>query len=413
MTTRSPHRPEPIRTAAAAAPPSVSPGMPRGVSRGVHPLAALLGVVITLGACADTASDAPDDVAALRLEALPPIEGEADADGSGFGRIADIEIGDDGSVYVLDAMDRTVRAFDARGEHRGTYGGRGGGPGELERPTTLAWGPDGNLWVADAGNARYTVFDPDGALVASYRGLDPYVYQPLAIGFSPAGRLRTVALALELGGLERPRTVLIEAEVGDDRVREVGRTELPFADPPAVFRHEAAGMVLVLRVPFTPQPVFRIDGEGRLWYAATGDPWVRRWSASDGFVRTIGREFDAPPVTPAELDAVRRREDVRELRSAAGRAGVDEFIRLVPDRKPHLQGVVLGDDGHVWTLRTAADTASDTLAMDVYDADAALVGVVRAALEPEPRPRLRDGLLVGVVRDELGAESVARYRVRR
>ena len=46
-----------------------------------------------------------------------------------FGRVADLEVGDDGSVFVLDALSRTIRVFDQAGSEVREFGGRGQGPG--------------------------------------------------------------------------------------------------------------------------------------------------------------------------------------------------------------------------------------------------------------------------------------------
>lgn len=120
-------------------------------------------------------------------------------------------------------------------------------------------------------------------------------------------------------------------------------------------------------------------------------------------------------MTRPELREVLEREDVEELRSAAGPETVAEFTALIPDIKPYLRGFFFDGEKNVWVIRTGEDGSGDatrTREMDVYDPDGTLVAVARARLEPEPRPRVRDGLLAGVVRDELGTESVALYRIR-
>ena len=96
-----------------------------------------------------------------------------------------ITVGPDGAVYVADAGDHTVRKFDAAGTlvltlgepHRPSDTGyddgdyrtiRRGGP-PFNRPTRLAIGADGDLFVADGyGNARVHRFAPDGTLRASW-----------------------------------------------------------------------------------------------------------------------------------------------------------------------------------------------------------------------------------------------------
>jgi streptogramin lyase len=365
---------------------------------------------VGLTACANAPSDSSGDVLEIQLSTLPPIYGEVGPEHPGFGRIADLEIGEDSTVFVLDEMNQTIHVFDDRGTHLRTFGGRGSGPGELARPVALAWGPDAQLWVVDPGNARYTVFDTNGSLVATYghTGSTP-VFHLLAVGFSAAGHLYFVTAGPDL---IRQEFWLVECEVVDGTVNELQRFELTFVEQPSGFVHQGDGAVMVLPIPFSSMPVFRIGADGMLWYAATREPWVHRRSLPDGFEQTFGRAFDAPRVTPAELQEVLRSEDVDRLLSTAGPRAVAEFIGLIPDTRPHLEGFFFDDEENVWIMRSER-AADGTRPIEVYEQSGTLVASARAALEAEPRPRVRDGLLAGVVRDELEVESIALYRVQR
>lgn len=377
---------------------------------GLRMLAPFAACAVVMSACANTTPDSSGGVPEMRLVALSVIDGEGRPGQTGFGRIADLEIGVDGSVFVLDQMNRTVRVFDRQGTPLRTFGARGGGPGELEQPTALAWGPDGDLWVVDPGNSRYTVFDTNGGLVGTYRSPDPNVFRPMDVGFSAEGLLYTVTLELEFGSLERSKTVLVEGEVEDGRVSERRRIELPFVEQPSAFRHQGDGMVLMQPIPFSSTAVLRVGPDGKLWHADTGEPWVHRRSLSDGVEQRFGREFEPPRVTRAELQEVLEAERLEEFRRAAGAEVFAEFTSLIPDTKPHLQGFFLDDEENLWIIRSGR-AGDDALAMDVYDPSGTRVAVAHAALEPEPEPRVRNGLLAGVVRDELGVESIALYRI--
>jgi hypothetical protein len=208
----------------------------------------------------------------MRIVALPPIGGDS---GSGhvFGRVADIEIGEDGSVFVLDELSRAIHVFSEQGTLLRSFGRRGRGPGELERPAALTWGPGGDLWVFDAANARFTVFDPQGRLLATYRSPDPEMIYPWAISFSASGLLYTVSSGMDLVNQEFR---LVESEVADGGIRELRRIDLPFIEQPADFVHQGEGTVLVLPIPFSSLPVLRIGPDGHFWYANTRAPWIRR-----------------------------------------------------------------------------------------------------------------------------------------
>lgn len=99
-----------------------------------------------------------------------------------FSRPAGIGVDPRGErVYVADAggVDKSeehrIRVFDAKsGAHLFDFGKRGTGPGELNLPRDVAVGPDGRLYVVDAGNFRVQVFEPDGRHVATFGSVGRY-----------------------------------------------------------------------------------------------------------------------------------------------------------------------------------------------------------------------------------------------
>jgi streptogramin lyase len=71
--------------------------------------------------------------------------------------------GDGKTLYVADSKAHKILLFDiATGELRGSFGKRGVEDGEFNFPTSLAWGPEGTVFVLDQLNSRVQEFDPDG-----------------------------------------------------------------------------------------------------------------------------------------------------------------------------------------------------------------------------------------------------------
>ena len=73
-----------------------------------------------------------------------------------------------GRWFVADRQLATIHVIDSTGVEISTFGRRGGGPGELLRPTALA-ASESAIYVADLGNARIVEFDPDGTFRRSLR----------------------------------------------------------------------------------------------------------------------------------------------------------------------------------------------------------------------------------------------------
>lgn len=90
----------------------------------------------------------------------------------GFSSVADIELGRDGLLYVLDSQERQVRVFDRTGHRVRAFGRRGSGPGEFQDPESLGVVGD-TVWVTEmGGNHRVTLFSSDGKLLATVPGLN-------------------------------------------------------------------------------------------------------------------------------------------------------------------------------------------------------------------------------------------------
>jgi RHS repeat-associated protein len=72
-----------------------------------------------------------------------------------------------GYLYVGDsANNRVLKISLADGSAAATFGsGAGSWAGQLKYPEGIAFGPDGNLWVAERDNNRFSVFQKDGTFV--------------------------------------------------------------------------------------------------------------------------------------------------------------------------------------------------------------------------------------------------------
>lgn len=90
-----------------------------------------------------------------------------------FGRISDIQGGDNGEFFVLDEQAGAVRRFDAAGRHLGSIAERGSGPGELRRPRTIHATSNQDLIVFDEASAGYAVYEIEGEELVFVRSIRP------------------------------------------------------------------------------------------------------------------------------------------------------------------------------------------------------------------------------------------------
>jgi DNA-binding beta-propeller fold protein YncE len=71
-------------------------------------------------------------------------------------------------LYVVETQGHVVRMLSLDGEERGMFGGRGDSLGELNYPTNVTVGPDGEVYVTDAMNFRVQMFTRQGEPIAAF-----------------------------------------------------------------------------------------------------------------------------------------------------------------------------------------------------------------------------------------------------
>ncbi|MBI5596117.1 MAG: VCBS repeat-containing protein [Elusimicrobia bacterium] len=165
-----------------------------------------------------TTAPAPDPREIPHFEFLSKF---ARAVGEGNGwlqqRVTDIEIAEDGNIYVADAFNALVQVFDANGVFVRQWGGIGSGPGKFTSAFLGSTGlslnrtPNGTLWVADG--FRLQEFSREGQYVSemTFSG-----FNPIDVAVDGAGKLY-VSGTLPLSGSSRP---------GQVRVFDTGRNLL-------------------------------------------------------------------------------------------------------------------------------------------------------------------------------------------
>lgn len=83
------------------------------------------------------------------------------------GRVRDIAIGRNGTIYLLDSSDNAVKVFDSKGNFvREMLSGQGRGPGETINPNSIFVDRLDNLYITDLGQNKILVLNADNLLIA-------------------------------------------------------------------------------------------------------------------------------------------------------------------------------------------------------------------------------------------------------
>ncbi|HEX2168146.1 MAG TPA: hypothetical protein VHG09_13010, partial [Longimicrobiales bacterium] len=120
----------------------------------------------------------------------------------------------DGRVVVADGGSSELKVFDDEGALTGTIGGPGEGPGEFRRLSYVGLLPGDSVVVWDMGQARLTVFGPDGVRARDFHiGATPESPRSSVSGVFADGSMLSRGF-IDLGGrvpdgLERHRSAVL------------------------------------------------------------------------------------------------------------------------------------------------------------------------------------------------------------
>lgn len=139
-------------------------------------------------------------------------KGQAGEDATHFNKPTDIAFAPNGDFYVSDGYgnSRVVR-FSRNGEYLGAWGRKGTGEGEFNLPHSVVIDRSGKVYVADRENARVQVFSPEGKFLTQWRDTG----HPYGLYLTPDQRLYLT------DGLANTLTVY---DLSGKRLRRAGST---------------------------------------------------------------------------------------------------------------------------------------------------------------------------------------------
>jgi DNA-binding beta-propeller fold protein YncE len=117
-------------------------------------------------------------------EAVPAFKGGEGNTPGKFSKPRGIAADAKGNIYVADAGNARVQKFDQDGKFVSIIGDPGEREGKIKEPNGIGVDTDGNVYVTDAGNHKFLKYGPDGVFVKEYNGPDSGFYGPrdLAVG---------------------------------------------------------------------------------------------------------------------------------------------------------------------------------------------------------------------------------------
>ena len=304
--------------------------------------------------------------ATVEMEQLWELGGDTDDEDEFFGVVADIEIDDEGMVYLLDSQLAVVKIYTADGEYVREIGREGEGPGEFRRPSAIFFTKEGNVGVMQTIPGKIVILTPQGDPVG-----DHPLPEPEDGGFQilTGGQANNGQLVLGLA-----RTALASDQTSWSRTDFLTRVD-------------AQGTQLASYAEKTKTIVMA----NAVLNFADWDTFERRWTvAPDGKVYACESYADYE-ITVWNADGSIDKKITRDCKHRAHTADEKEFLtkmmehfaQTIPDCKVEIQDntkdietFYIRDDGSIWVLTAAGshDNPEGSLGVfDVYNKDGQFV----------------------------------------
>lgn len=112
-------------------------------------------------------------------------------DAARFNMPTDVAVAPDGTFYISDGYRNSrVTKFSSEGEYVTSWGVKGSNPGQFDVPHSIALDLQGQVYVADRGNARIQIFDENGRFIREWK--EPSLGRPWAVRIDATGNMFVV-----------------------------------------------------------------------------------------------------------------------------------------------------------------------------------------------------------------------------
>lgn len=302
-----------------------------------------------------------------------------------FWLIHDIQVDDEGRIYIDDARNGRIQVFDRNGKYVKTIGRQGQGPGEFGVPTRLRVLPRANrLYVRDIGTQRISIFN----LLGNYLGSVPT--QHIVLDYYPLETSELIAAVSFSSASDLADThFLAKIDTKGTIVKESTRFLSNF------WQERTSGGTTWVSTGY----------EFQLYIAPLG---------RDTFVSGFSKEYGLT-VVDKDLKALCQINKV-EPTPATTREEKKLFERFPTLKtKPYFFAILSDSSGRIYVQRNFThnkNTVQDDVPknVDVFGNDGTFI--YRTSLPPNTRV-IRDGHLYSFSVDwEGGLESVHRYRIK-
>jgi hypothetical protein len=344
-----------------------------------------------------------------------------------FGRISQMAVGPDGSIFVFDDPATAIRQFDSTGAFVRTLGRRGQGPGEHRLVLGMAVLSDGRLATYDVQNQRLNLYSSsDGASDGLALRTDATPIYGESFAVDTADRIHVLVGLRGAQARDRGRPAFLRVTLGDSTI-----DTLPLPTWPERPRS----------VRLSPRGQWAMHPHG-YFVAGMNDRYSFDLLRPTGGVLRIERSKGPPDFVPEEraeweAELAAADPDILAMEISRGKAPVITYgdKPTLASVKPVYQSITAAADGRIWVrlhtraVKTEPSTIEpprpvvpgqkpapparlwrEPVVYDVFEPDGRYLGPVTVPDRVTPFV-MRGDRVWGTAKGESDEEYIVRYRI--
>lgn len=310
----------------------------------------------------------PEDIAALENVAIYSGEVEpnhevsfekeavfGDTDSIYISTISGVDVDDEGNLYLADSGEATVHVYDSNGDYKFSIGRKGEGPGEFSaayRPTLY----ENELYVLDVQQQRVSVFDlADGSVQRTISmGGGENDLSGFPISFTPLSGNRFLVYYSSMSRDGERFLRKLNANILNEEGKILESDIIDF-EPGEMFMIQSENSIQIMSFPFMRDSKAVVDQEENIIWGYTDRIFLQVVSLDGEYKRSIYYSRENPPLDRTAL--IENNED----------GAIRDAIRSldVPSTRPAFGNLLVDDENRIWLeLHTEDESMNEWWVLD-------------------------------------------------
>jgi len=265
--------------------------------------------------------------------------GREDDDNYVFYGVSNIDVDDQGNIYVLEGGNCRLQKFDLTGQYLQTIGKKGQGPGEFEGPSRLFLDKENNIYISERRNRKIHMFNSKGKFVKSILLSDTTT----DFSVTPDENIFGVA---SIRTEEESKSCVVKMDPKGEIIKNIAQ----FATVRRVQRKGAEGMRMSFGIGhlYNQRLYFSPTVNNKHIYAHSSEYSLFQVNQEGDLELIIKKEESPYPISQKEKNKIY--EGFSDLEEKWPKGVVKEAVQW-PSHRPYFNGIATDDRGRIYVRR--------------------------------------------------------------